>query len=323
MAYDLGRREEVTMNMLKDQEVLIVGSGGFVGSSIAKGLSDNNVIAVTRRDFDLMNTVQVEEFFANHPSISTIIYCAAVGGSRLTNYDSGRTDAVEQNLRLFFNVARCVKPSQRLIHLGSGAEYDRGHYLPKMAEEYFDTHVPTDAYGFAKYVIAQFIDRHENMLNLRIFGLYGQGEDYRYKFISNTILKGLLGLPITIAQNVVFDYLFIRDFVKMVETLLSCEWPHRHMNITPTQSIDLISLAQLSNAETINDAGIEVLNPGLNTEYTGDNTRLLGVVGPCEFTSYQRGVSELTNYYRSVLSSIDIETIKKDPFIAKCIIKKQ
>lgn len=305
------------------QMVAVLGAGGFVGRNLARELGDRfPVLAISRKDFNLLDSAAVERFFSSHPEVTTVIHCAVVGGSRLTAYDVDKADVVEQNLRMYFNVARCLKPHQRLIYFGSGAEYARPHYQPKMGECFFDSHVPADAYGFAKYSISQHIGRKENMLDLRIFGLYGPGEDYRYKFISNAIVKALLGLPITIAQNVVFDYLYIADFVRLVEKLLDCDWPYRHMNITPTQSADLVSLAEIINEVTGNKAGITVLNPGWNTEYTGDNRKLLEVVGPFDFTSYREGIRELAVYYQSVWDSLDLDVVRADPFLDKCIVKR-
>ena len=302
--------------------VFVLGAGGFVGRNLARELGDRfTILATTRKDLNLLDSAAVESFFSSHSEVTTVIHCAAVGGSRLTAYDAEKADVVEQNLRMYFNVARCLKPHQRLFYFGSGAEYARPHYQSKMDEDFFDSYVPADAYGFAKYSIARYIGRNENILDLRIFGLYGPGEDYRYKFISNAIIKAMLGLPITIAQNVVFDYLCIADFVRLVEKLLDCDWPYRHMNITPTQSIDLVSLAKIINEVTGNKAGINVLNPGWNTEYTGDNQRLLEVVGPFDFTSYHEGIRELAAYYQSVWDSLDLDVVRADPYLNKCIVK--
>ena len=298
---------------------------GFVGNNLVKKLSTNPdlvVVGAARADVDLLDGEAVHTYFAQHSDADVILHCVSVGGSRQTNYDNYSTDVVKQNLRMFFNVLRFLKPTQRVIFLGSGAEYGRNYYLPKMPEEYFDSHIPEDDYGFAKYVIARYTTLHENMLDLRIFGLYGQGEDYRHKFISNAIVKGLIGLPISIAQNVVFDYLYINDFVRLIERLLNVDWPYRHMNITPTEPIDLFSAAKLVNESTGNKAGIQVLHPGWNTEYTGDNTKLLEVVGPFEFTAYRQGILELTDFYRSILHRLDLNTIREDPYLGKCIIKK-
>ncbi len=305
------------------QNVLIIGAGGFVGRNLIELMAGkDHVVGLSHRQLDLLNAEAVRDFFEGLLNVDTVIHCAVVGGSRMTNYDVGRADVVEQNLRMFFNVARCVKPHQRLIYLGSGAEYGRAHYKSKMAENYFDSHVPTDAYGFAKYAIAKYIAQHENILSLRIFGLYGPYEDYRYKFISNAIVKGLLGLPITLVQNAVFDYLYVNDFVKLVEQLIQVDWPYRHMNITPTRSIDLLSLAYMVNEATANSAGVKVLNSGWNVEYTGDNARLLEIVGPYFFTAYQDGMGALAEHYRSIWDSLDLDTVRADPYIDKCIVRR-
>lgn len=308
--------------MYSIKQILITGAGGFVGKNLTKYLSGKyHIYPMSHRELDLLNGDAVKDFFVQNP-VDVVLHCAAIGGSRLTNYDVNNYDVVEKNLRMFLNLQRALPLNSRIIHFGSGAEYSRTHYTSKMVESYFDVYVPADAYGFSKYAISRFIELQDRILCLRIFGLYGKYEDYRYKYISNTIVKGLLGIPITISQNVVFDYLYIEDFVRLVEKLLLCDWPYRHMNITPNESIDLLSLARLANGVTGNTTGIEVLNPGWNTEYTGDNTRLMEVVKPFIFTPYQKGIKEVTEYYRSVWDDLDIETVRDDPFLDKCIIRK-
>ena len=303
-------------------KILITGSGGFLGRHLADYLSSkHHVVACSRSDLNMNSSEAVERIFKQHQDIETVIHCATTGGGRLTGYDEGRADVVEQNLRMFFNLVRCLRKDQRLIIFGSGVEYDRIHCVPKIKEEYFDSYVPNDAYGFAKYCISKIIAQCDNIICLRIFGVYGSGEDYRYKFISNSIVKGLLGLPITIAQNVIFDYLYIKDLVEFIEKLLSCNWPYRHMNITPTESIDLFSVAKIVNAATGNQAGIEIRNQGWNTEYTGDNKRLLEVAGDYAFTPYSEGIVALTEYYRSVWASLDLDIVRADPYIDKCIVR--
>lgn len=305
------------------RKILIIGGHGFVGQNLTDHLvNTHDVTVLTHEQMELLDSNAVELILKESADREFILHCAAFGGSRLTGYDEKNHDVVEKNLRMFLNVTRCVHPDQRLIYFGSGAEYDRAHFRSKMPEEYYDCHVPSDSYGFAKYAITKYISQQENMLNLRIFGLYGPKEDYRYKFISNAIIKSLMHLPITIAQNVIIDYLFIDDFLHLVENLLERPWPFRHMNITPSRSLDLLSLAEIINEETGNPAGINVLHEGWNREYTGNNEKLLKVVGPYEFTPYREGIRRLTAYYQSIWDSLDLDVVRADPFIAKCIVKQ-
>jgi GDP-L-fucose synthase len=104
-----------------------------------------------------------------------------------------------------------------MIYYGSGAEFDRNNWIPKMKEEYFDSFVPTDQYGFSKYIINKYTERAENIFNLRLFGVFGKYEDYQIRFISQTCCRAIYDLPITINQNVNFDYTYIDDVVEITD----------------------------------------------------------------------------------------------------------
>lgn len=302
-----------------NKRILITGAGGFAGRNLAEYLPGRGyeVHAFTHATLDLLDeAATAEKLAAVNPA--AVIHCATVGGSRKTGYDAGRTDVVSKNLRMFFNLARAVKPGMRLINLGSGAEYDKRHCLPKITEDNFDTHVPADDYGYAKYVISKYIEKTDNIISLRIFGLYGKYEDYSYKFISNAIVKNLLGLPIVINQNVRFDYLWIEDFCAMVERFLEIRPAYRHYNITPTTSLDLVALAEIVNSASKSKSEIRVLNHGMNAEYSGSNLRILKELGGFEYTSYEDGIKRLYDYYAGRLNELDPETIKNDPFLKLC-----
>lgn len=300
------------------KRILITGAGGFIGRNLTESLSSKYVLYPSRhRDLDLLNPQVVETFISNN-NINTIINCAVVGGNRKTNYDSGKTNITSQNLRMFFNIARCQQPGMRIIQLGTGAEYDRRYSTPKISEDHFDRHVPEDDYGFSKYVISKYIDKTSNAVCLRIFGLYGKYEDYTYRFISNAIIKNLLHMPIVINQNVVFDYLYIDDLSSIIECILTKKTRCKHLNVTPTESIDLVSIANIINDIGDSKVDIHVLNNGMNKEYTGNNSRLLDEIGEFKFTSYKSGIQRLYDYYTSIIDTIDVKTIKEDPYIKYC-----
>lgn len=302
---------------MKKSKVLITGAGGFVGRNLAEYLPGlgYEVHAFNHQKLDLLDEGAVAA------SVETIkpdfiLHCATVGGSRKTGYDAGATDVVSKNLRMFFNLARAVRPGMRMINMGSGAEYDKRHMISKTPEECFDRHVPADDYGYAKYVISKYIEGKDNMVSLRIFGLYGKYEDYTFKFISNAIVKNLMGLPIVINRNVSFDYLWIGDFCRLVGRFLTITPRHRHYNITPTSSADLLALARVVNIN--GNSKLKVLKKGLNPEYTGDNSRMLKEIGKFDFTSYVEGIARLREYYAANLKKLDLKTVKKDPYLKMC-----
>lgn len=160
----------------------------------------------------------------------------------------------------------------------------------------------------------------EKMYCLRLFGIFGKYEDYEFKFISNTIVKNLLHLPIIIRQNVNFSWLYIEDFLKILVYFLIHDPKYSTYNINPSSPTDLVSIAQLINSLADFKSEICVENEGLNLEYSGDNARLIEEIGDFPFTPMKSCIKNLIEYYSSILSDMDHEIIRKDPFAAYCKI---
>lgn len=127
-------------------------------------------------------------------------------------------------------------------------------------------------------------------------------------------------MPITIRQNVNFSWLYIDDFLKILDFFLTHKPKYSTYNVTPSSSTDLVSIAQLinSHSEFISDICVE--NEGLNLEYSGDNARLMEEMGDLPFTPMKSSIKKLIEYYSSILPAIDPEIIRKDPFAAYCKI---
>ncbi|MDD5716654.1 MAG: NAD-dependent epimerase/dehydratase family protein [Sulfuricurvum sp.] len=296
--------------------ILIIGAGGFIGKHLSHYLSNNHSYALFTPDSKTLNASDeksVDAYIeATNPDI--IINCANRGGGR----DSGNENIVHENLRMFFNIVKHSDKVSKIIHFGSGAEYGKHKPIVDVKEEDADKAIPLDEYGFYKSVASKFIEQSGNNLNLRIFGCYGEFENYEFKFISNAIVKNLLHLPITINKNVFFDYLYVEDLVKIVEYFLHHETAYKVYNVTTGRKIDLLSLARLVNETSDYTSEIKIINEGLNNEYTSENRRLMGEIGTFEFTPHREAIIRMRNYYASILETIDREKIESDPYLQLC-----
>lgn len=294
--------------------ILITGGEGFVGRNLAEHFTINKypVLCPRQDELDLVDTEAVDGYFKRH-SIDTIIHCATT----LRDGTAYPTNTCENNLRMFFNLQRQLTSSMKLINLGSGSEYSRKYWHRKMPEDYFDKQVPDDSHSYAKYLISKSISdsRDDNCISLRIFGIFGKYEDYRYKFISNSIAKYLLKMPIVINQNVIYDYLYIQDFSRIIELLINKRTGSRIFNTTPTDSIDLLSIANIINQLGSHKSEIQILNKGIGVEYTGCNQRLLSELGGFKFMSYQDSISALYVYYKKNLHMLNESELRKDAFL--------
>lgn len=288
--------------------VLLTGGSGFVGRNLAEALRDRcTLFAPTHTELELLDAAAVEAFVAAR-RIDVIVHTAVRGGERV----------LEETLRMQLNLLQLADRVNRILYFGSGAEYAKTRDLVKVKEEEAGAHVPADPYGLAKLICNDMARSRKRVLNLRLFGIYGPHEGYLYKFISNAIVKNLLGLDILIQQDVVFDYLCVHDLVPVVEHFLTGTFDFVDYNVTPTESISLRELASLINRATVQPSQIEVAKPGLNWQYTGDNARLRAAMPTLCFTSYEEGVRRLFTFYAARRGAIDAAAVRQDDYAARC-----
>lgn len=291
--------------------VLLTGGSGFIGRNLLENLPRSlEIIAPTSRELDLADQAAVE-LFVLADDFDFILHTATWNATANSPRDTRLV--LEKNLLMFFNLARLNDRYEKMIYYGSGAEYDRRNYHPFMREEYFGRYIPVDQYGFSKYVMAKFVEGNvDNIVDLRIFGCFGPYEDWEIRFISNAICKALYGLPITLRQNVFFDYIWVQDLVRMTEWVMRTQTKYRQYNACTGQHVDLLSLAQMVKDVTGADVPILVDTDGLKPEYSGDNSRILKEMGGFEFTPLQRSLEILCDYYRRNLKSIDRNLLMAD-----------
>jgi GDP-L-fucose synthase len=298
---------------MKFTNILITGSKGFIGRNLVEVFSKKYaVLAPPRKELDFAKSDDVDKYFKKN-RIEVIIHSA-------TTSMHGKTyppETCENNLRMFFNLQKNVTSSMKLINLGSGSEYPRSHWYKKMPEEYFDKYIPEDSHSYSKYLISKYIrdTNSENLICLRIFGIFGKYEDYRYKFISNAIVKSLLGMPIVINQNVIYDYLYITDLCRIIEHFVNHKTKGKIFNVTPTESIDLVTIANIINKISGNKNKIKVLHKGIGVEYSGDNKKLLSQMKDFQFTPYETAIADLYEYYRKIKNDLDIEAVRRDLYL--------
>jgi UDP-glucose 4-epimerase len=301
--------------------ILITGTQGFVGKNLKEYFKKNKdqILSPLEKDLNLTDPVSVKNYFNNN-NIEYIIHSASTE-PRNKQYPK---DVCEKNLKMFFNILKYKSKDSNMINLGSGSEYSRAYWIPQMKEEYFDQHIPEDGHSYAKYIISKTIELSNNKItNLRIFGIFGKYEDYTNKFISNCIVKNLCGLPIKINQNVIYDYIYIKDFCRIVEYLINNKTTNSTMNVTPTDSIDLVSINSYIQSILSINSSIEIMNEGYGKEYTGSNSTLLRNLGNFDFTPIKKSIEELINYYKENMSLINQDALIEDKFFeyAKSINK--
>ncbi len=291
-------------------KIFITGGSGFIGRNLKEQLAGfYEILAPDRTELDLLDSEKVREYLLKY-RFDAVIHAATWDATRNSGKDT--THVLEYNLRMFFNLARCAGHYGRLIHFGSGAEFGREHWKPGMKEDYFETYVPKDPYGFSKYLIHQYGQEIPNILNLRLFAVFGKYEDWEIRFISNACCKAMWDLPITIKQNVFFDFLHVDDLVKIVDWFLQNPPREKSYNVCSGRSFDLAALAKMVLKAAGKNLEIKIVQSALGLEYRGDHSRLVGEMGSLSLAEIDRSIKKLYDWYGSHKGDIKRELLLND-----------
>lgn len=282
--------------------LLVTGARGFIGRNIVEYLSSRyQVFAPAREELDLLNENSVEDYFSRN-DIDVVIHSATTPGHRNA---APVEDLVARNLRMFDNIVRNARNFAKMIYLGSGAIYDERHYVPKMEESFAGRYVPADPHGYSKYLIAKFVEHNDDVVELRLFGVFGKHEDYSIRFISNAICKTLFDLPITLRQDRYFDYVFVDDLGPILEPFIERDPAEKFYNVTPDTAVSLKRVAEQVASRAAKPCRILVQQPELGPEYSGSNARLKKFMPQLALTRIEVAIDRLYSWYESRRDSID------------------
>ena len=284
-------------------KLLIIGGTGFIGKNLKKYFEkkkDFEVYAPTRQELDLFDDISCLEYVKNlKPDF--VIHSAV------------DITSAENTLKVFFNIYNANKYFGHMVQIGSGAEYDKRAYEPRMKESLFKKSIPIDTYGLGKFCIANFLENTLNrkVTNLRLFGVFGSYEDYSRRFISNNICNSLAGLPVSLNRNMLFDFICVDDFSLFLHSILD-KLPLSTIsyNFCSGSPVSLMNLAEIINDLMSNSTDVIIKNPGMNPEYSGDPSTIFNEIGDFNFTSFESSISKLIKFYKETLTDKDIEVFR-------------
>lgn len=281
--------------------VLITGAGptGVTGRAIREYLENDYVIlAPSSKDLDLTDDAAVRSYFDAH-HIDFVVHCATYR-SNISQTTHMVDEELESNLRMYYALASQCDKFEKMVYLGSGAEYDKSRPIVNIKEDQFGESIPKNKYGLGKYIMNQHCRSSKNIYNLRLFGTLNPYERYTKNVVCNLCAKAVMGMPLTLRQDVKFSWVDIKDVAKAINYLFEHNVNRHDYNIALSTPYKLSEIAGIIQETAGTKEAIQFEMEGENNEYTCNTSYYIE-----EFNLKQ------TSFFESIKSIFDFFSINK------------
>lgn len=270
-------------------KILLTGGSGFVGRNVAPILDKKyTILAPERFALDLRSEKEVKKYILSN-DIEMILHSANPNPAK--NPGSDRASSMfEDCMRVFMNIYSTRSYVDKIIYLGSGAEFDKRYDMISIKEEEFGRSIPLDIYGCTKYIMNELAANSDNIFNIRLFACYGP-TDADDKFITHVIHNILYDDAVTIRQNCMFDYIHVYDLAKVLDYAIGHRLKYHDYNVASGRRISIEEIAEIVIKQMGSSKKICIGKEGWNKEYTPDISRIKewGIVD--SFISLEEGIT--------------------------------
>ena len=187
--------------MNPDSKVFVAGAQGLVGSAIKRNLENkhhyNQVYWIRRKNCDLKNRIQVDQYFDQAQPEYVFLAAAKVGGIHANS--TYPAEFIYDNLMIQNNVIDSAYKHgvKKLVVLGSSCIYPKSPKIPITEDQLLTSELePTnDAYAIAKIAGLRMARAYKeqygfNAISLMPTNLYGPGDNFHPE--NSHVMPGLI-----------------------------------------------------------------------------------------------------------------------------------
>lgn len=251
--------------MDSDSKIYVSGHRGLVGSAIVENLKlkgYTNIITASKKELDLTNQLQVEEFFEKYTPEYVFLAAAKVGGIVANRDYPG--DFIRDNLLIQTNVidASYRYGVKKLLFLGSSCIYPKFPKIPITENQLLSGYLePTnDAYAIAKIAGLRMCKAYQqqygfNAISLMPTNLYGPRDNFNPE--SSHVIPGIM-LKVHNAKvnndpyiecwgdgSPLREFLYIDDFSEACYTCMLKYNDEQFINIGSSTDISIKDLTEI------------------------------------------------------------------------------
>ena len=293
------------------KNILITGGSGFIGSTFVKNLKKNKSYKVfhpTSKILNLTDLKSVNKFFSKN-KIDYVIHTA---NHHVHPKDSKSKDSdfqLKNNLSMFFNLYINSSHYKRLINFGSGGELTKKKWNKNIKEIDIGKFIPNDQYGLSKMIISDFIKKIKNQkfINLRLFGVFGEKDNWKYRFIPNMCAHAVLNKDLEIHNNAFFDFIYIDDVIETTLGILNKKLKNFDYNLSTGNGYELYKIAEkVIELNGNKNLKIKMTSSKIMINYVGNNNKIKKDKLLCNLTPIEISIKNVLEHLKTIKSKITL-----------------
>lgn len=274
------------------KRVLLLGGTGFIGRNVLPQLCERyGVVSPARTELDLLDVTVARRYMERGRFDAVVHLATPTAHNPLDKLE----DLFSRSLRIFASLAHCSDLYDRMIYIGSGAEYGKHRTIANISEIEYGKELPRDDYGLSRYIMSELAQKRGNIVNLRLFGCCGYG-DPPHKLIPYAISCIKANQPIELRQNTMFDFLYVKDIAPVLLHFVENRAKDNAYNLCSGTPVLTGDIAAEARRQMESDAPIEFENDGLGLEYTGSNERLRAEMPDWKPRTIPESIKEILEY---------------------------
>ena len=270
--------------------VILVGANGFIGSHIAKSLTEHSIKfdVIGRKNCNLLNLNQVKFFLDHYKGKGLdIIFTSSIVRRK--------EDTISARKKNILMVKNFIESSidhviNSFIYLSSIDVYENNGLLLDESSKLF----PSNPYSGSKIDSENILQKafEDNFLTiLRMPGIYGLGDNFN-SIIGNFIKSIKEDMPLNITNNgeQLRDYLYIDDVSRCVLNIITTPTKGLY-NLSSGNSLKLISIIELISKKLNKEIIVQPSSKdSLQKDLKISNSKFLNRFPNFSFTSMELGI---------------------------------
>ena len=227
---------------MENKKILLTGGSGFIGKNFLRLMGVKyKILAPSRSELNICEQESVNNYLYDK-NFDVVIHCAIPTPWR--NDIDKDDDILDYTMRGLLNLKVHENEFDKIIYIGSGAEFDKSDDIIEAKETDIGKRIPKDSYGYAKYILNQIANNSKNIYNLRIFGCYGI-EEHEFRLIRSLVEEYFKKGSMTIRQDCIFSYVFVEDLIKVIDWVINNNTNYHEYNVCNPRKYKLSELAKI------------------------------------------------------------------------------